>query len=88
MFHKGRPVGWRKRLGETKEDFITIMVSEDFKAIVDSERQLRRGERICDTVDRIWKERGLKIILLEKRIIEIEELLKRYENGEPIERIF
>lgn len=52
---RGRPMGWRKEDGV----FTTIRVSENLKAILESER--KPEERYSDTVERILYERTEQI---------------------------
>jgi hypothetical protein len=81
---RGRPKGWRKPKveGQQEPSYTTIRVHSFFKAQMDYERQER--EKIADTVQRLFKEKGSKIIELENKLEksqqEIDRLKTELEN--------
>jgi hypothetical protein len=75
---RGRPKGWHKEGGV----FTTIRVSENLKAILDSER--KPDERYSDTVERMLYEKAQKIQALTQendQLKLLQESLKLQHNG-------
>lgn len=74
---RGRPLGWRKNKGET-EPRTTIQVFTLFKEYLDMEQ--RKGEIIAEVVQRLFKEKGSKIIELENRLKESQSEIERLKS--------